>query len=279
MHFTLIGWPLGHSLSPVFQNIAIQENGLSGEYSLLPVSPDQDLGRVLAGLRANPEWAGGNITVPYKEKVIPFLDGLEGAAKKLQAVNTLVRRGDRLIGQNTDLPGFLFDLDRHGMKPDGGAALVIGSGGAARAVVLGLAECGCAISILAVLPDQAQALVRELRLENARVGSWREAEMRERARAAKWIVNTSPVGMWPEVDATPWPADMPFPSAAAAYDVIYNPVETRFLRDARGAGLRTASGLGMLVEQGALAFEIWTGCQAPRERMLRAAQAAMLAGG
>jgi shikimate dehydrogenase len=279
MKLTLTGWPLGHSLSPAFQNAALRACGLTGEYELRPVDSEQGLRTLLAAMRADPEWLGTNVTVPYKEKVIAYLDGLEGAAAKLRAVNTVVRRGDQLIGCNTDMPGFLADLERNTMKPEGGPALVLGSGGAARAVVLGLLECGCSVSIIAVLPDQAAHLASELGHGNVQSLGWEDPALGDVICAANLVVNTTPVGMWPEADATPWPVRMPFPSRAAAYDVVYNPPETRFLREARAAGARTSSGLGMLVEQGALAFEMWTGREAPREKMLQAARNALAAGG
>jgi shikimate dehydrogenase len=279
MKFALTGWPLGHSLSPVFHNIALRSNGLDGEYTLRPVDSVAGLQKLLLEMRADPEWLGMNVTVPYKEKVIPFLDGLEGAAMKLRAVNTIARRGSRLIGYNTDMPGFLADLDRNTMKLAGGPALVLGSGGAARAVVLGLVECGCSVSIVAVLMDQAAQLASELGGGRVRVFGWEDSTLADVVREAKLIVNTTPIGMHPNVDATPWPSRLVFPVSAAAYDVVYTPPETRFLREARIAGARTASGLGMLVEQGALAFELWTSREAPRAEMMQATREALMAGG
>jgi len=105
--------------------------------------------------------------------------------------------------------------------------------------------------------------------------SWSEPSLADRTRSASLVVNTSPVGMWPSVEASPWPESVPFPEKAGVYDVVYNPIETRLLRDAKSHGLKAAGGLGMLVEQGALAFELWTGVDAPRNVMLRAAQAAL----
>ncbi len=275
MKTVLIGWPIRHSISPAMHNAAFRAIGMTGNYSLLPVEREEDLGRVLAGLRAEPDWAGANVTVPYKEKILTHLDRLEGAATDLKAVNTVVRRGDRLIGHNTDMPAFLADLKRHGMDFESKPALVIGSGGAARAVVFGLVESGCPVSLVAVIHEQALALARELGRGCVEVFGWRNPEVREKARTAKLIVNASPVGMWPNSEATPWPEEIPFSDSACVYDLVYNPFETRFLREAAARGLKTASGLGMLVEQGAQAFELWTGRAAPREVMLRAAQTAL----
>lgn len=275
MKTVLIGWPISHSISPAIHNAAFQALGMKGEYSLLPVEREEDLKGVLAGLKSDSDWKGANVTVPYKEKVVPLLQKLEGAATRLKAVNTVVRKGNRLIGHNTDMPGFLADLDRNGFTFRRKPVLVIGSGGAARAIVLGLVESGCRVSLVAVIREQAEALARELGEGRVEVLAWEHPAVGERAAGASLVVNTSPVGMWPNVDATPWPESVPFQGKASVYDIVYNPLETRFLRDAKARGLKTAGGLGMLVEQGALAFELWTGVPAPREVMMRAARAAL----
>jgi shikimate dehydrogenase len=271
----LIGWPIAHSVSPAMHNAAFQALGIAGEYSLLPVERMEDLARTLAGLQAFPDWAGANVTVPWKEKVIPHLASLSGAATTLRAVNTIVREAGRLIGHNTDLPGFLADLKRNGMEFENKPALVIGSGGAARAVVLGLVENGCNVTIIAVLRDQAELLARELGQGQVEISAWDDPKLPSRIRSAGLIVNASPVGMWPETGASPWPREIPLPAQACVYDLVYNPFETGFLKEARTQGLRAASGLGMLVEQGALAFEMWTGHTAPREVMRSAALAVL----
>ncbi|MBN1439893.1 MAG: shikimate dehydrogenase [Anaerolineales bacterium] len=275
MKAVLIGWPIRHSVSPAMHDAALRALGLSGGYSLLPVEREAELEQVLAKLKSDPDWSGANVTVPYKEKILPHLDRLEGAAAELRAANTVVRRGAELIGHNTDLPGFLADLERNGMDSRGKPALVIGSGGAARAVVLGLVQSGCPVTIVAVIRDQARTLAAELGGGRVDVLGWEDPELIERARGAGLIVNASPAGMWPAVQATPWPSALPLPESACVYDLVYNPIETRFLREAKLRGNRTASGLGMLVEQGALSFELWTGVRAPREAMMSAARAAM----
>ncbi len=275
MKTALIGFPIRHSISPAMHNAAFRALGIAGEYSLLPVEQEADLKKTLAALAADPDWAGANVTVPYKEKVIPCLDRLEGAAAGLKAVNTIVRRGAELAGYNTDLPGFLADVKRNGLEDGAKRALVIGSGGAARAVVLGLVQSGCAVTLVAVIREQAQALADELGRGRVDVLGWDDPDLAGRAQAAGLLVNTSPVGMWPKVDATPWPETVPFPAKVPVYDLVYNPVETRFLREARQRGNPAASGLGMLVEQGALSFELWTGARAPRDVMRQAALRAL----
>jgi shikimate dehydrogenase len=275
MKIVLIGWPIGHSISPAIQNAAFKALGLAGEYSLLPVEREADLSGAIAGLKADSNWMGANVTVPYKEKIIPLLQGLEGASARLKAVNTILRWGDTVIGHNTDMPAFLADLDRNGMEFRGSPALVIGSGGAARAVVRGLVESRCPVAVVAVVREQAEALARELGEGLVDVLAWDDPALRGKVHSARLVVNTSPVGMWPKVDESPWPDAVPFPEKACVYDLVYNPVETRFLREANARGMKTAGGLGMLVEQAAQAFRIWTGAEGPREVMMRAARIAL----
>jgi shikimate dehydrogenase len=275
MKTVLIGWPIRHSISPAMHNAAFQTLGIDGGYSLLPVERPEDLEKTISALKADPEWVGANVTVPYKEKILPHLDRLEGAAAALKAVNTIVRKGGKLIGHNTDMPGFLADLKRNGMDPAGKPALVIGSGGAARAVVLGLVSCGCTVCLVAVIREQAAALASELGRGRVEAIGWDDSRLAAKVNGAALIVNTSPVGMWPKTDATPWPKGLALPGSASVYDLVYNPLETRFLREAKSLGAKTASGLGMLVEQGALAFELWTGARAPRAVMLKAARTAL----
>jgi len=275
MKTVLIGWPIRHSISPAMHNAAFQTLGIDGDYSLLPVERPEDLEKTISALKADPEWVGANVTVPYKEKILPHLDRLEGAAAALKAVNTIVRKGGKLIGHNTDMPGFLADLKRNGMDPAGKPALVIGSGGAARAVVLGLVSCGCTVCLVAVIREQAAALASELGRGRVEAIGWDDPRLAAKVNGAALIVNTSPVGMWPKTDATPWPKGLALPGSASVYDLVYNPLETRFLREAKSLGAKTAGGLGMLVEQGALAFELWTGARAPRAVMLKAARTAL----
>ncbi len=275
MKTVLIGWPIRHSISPAMHNAAFQTLGIDGDYSLLPVERPEDLEKTISALKADPEWVGANVTVPYKEKILPHLDRLEGAAAALKAVNTIVRKGGKLIGHNTDMPGFLADLKRNGMDPAGKPALVIGSGGAARAVVLGLVSCGCTVCLVAVIREQAAALASELGRGRVEAIGWDDLRLAAKVNGAALIVNTSPVGMWPKTDATPWPKGLALPGSASVYDLVYNPLETRFLREAKSLGAKTAGGLGMLVEQGALAFELWTGARAPRAVMLKAARTAL----
>ncbi len=276
LSFGLIGHPLAHSYSPILHRAALQAAGLAGEYRLLPVSPlpagEADLRRTLDDLRRG-VLDGLNVTIPHKQNVLALVDELSPAARRIGAANVLYRRDGRLVGDNTDLAAFLTDLAAFlaaaGIK-NTRRALVLGAGGAARAVVAGLLQERWQVLVTARRLGQAQGLAASLDpnlLEVVELDSSCLAQLKR----ISLVVNATPVGMFPETDANPWPADVPLPPAAAVYDLVYNPAETALMRAARAAGLPACSGLGMLVEQAALSFERWTGKAAPRLAMLQAA--------
>jgi shikimate dehydrogenase len=291
-HLGLTGFPLEHSLSPRLHAAALRACSLDGDYTLFPVAPGdrQGLSALLDRLRAGSPRAGGldglNVTIPHKQAVLPLLDELTSAAQAVGAVNTIYREGGRLAGDNTDAPGFRSDLSRflEGFEenaPSSGSpgepsALVLGAGGAARAVVYALLSDGWSITLAARRLSQAHKLALDLsshshsrQIHCADLGSLFSALD---FPLFSLIVNTTPVGMSPQVDASPWPDGLPFPPRAALYDLVYNPPQTCLVRQARAAGLRATGGLGMLVEQAALAFERWTGKRAPREAMVEAVE-------
>ncbi len=280
----LVGWPLTFSASPLLHEAALEACGLPGEYRLYRVPPG---GGVDAALRAivgqvrTGEVRGLNVTIPHKRAVLPLVDELDPTAAATGAVNVIARgTGGRLIGANTDAPGFMADLHRWSREagirfPRHPRALVLGAGGAARAVVCGLADAGWTVTVAArrvaqaeelaadgrrVRPDGAAVPVTGLALEPAALASIR----------ADLVVNTTPIGMAPAVADSPWPVGLALPGGAAVYDVIYHPLESALVRRARDQGLHATGGIGMLVEQAALAFERWTGRTAPRERMREA---------
>lgn len=275
----LIGYPLGHSLSPKLHQAALEACGLTGEYLLYPVEPeDRDgLAALLERVRSG-ELDGLNVTIPHKENVIPLADELTSSAQAIGAVNTILQKDEKLVGHNTDAPGFAGDLAKLlGTVPVHKKALVFGSGGGARAVVYALMEAGWQVTVAALMIDQAKALADSFG-RAALPGSVAcrpndGAAVASSLEGVGLIVNASPVGMSPNVAASPWPEGLPFPGGAAVYDLVYNPRETRFVRQARRAGLRAATGLGMLVEQAALSFECWTGRIPPREVMFAAVEA------
>lgn len=270
----IIGWPVGHSLSPVMQNAAFQEEGMACHYAAFAVSPD-DLPAALAGVRAL-GLLGLNVTIPHKSAVIPLLDEVAPSARQMGAVNTIVNRDGRLVGYNTDGWGFLASLEEAGVNPEGLQAVVLGAGGAARAVAVNLALAGAGrIIITNRTPARADALAAQVarvvpgaEVQAAAAGS--EAERRALA-GADLVVNCTPLGMHPDrTDLSPVGDIDILPEGAVVYDAVYRPQETRLLREARARGLKTVSGLGMLIHQGACAWEYWFGRRGPAEAMRKA---------
>jgi len=282
----LIGYPLGHSLSPRLHTAALQALGLPGEYHLYPLAPGPELQPALNALlerMRRGELHGLNVTIPHKQAVVPLLDECSPAAEAIGAVNTIVARHGRLIGDNTDAPGFLADLRRAFPRLSAsGDALMLGAGGAARAVIYALATAGWRVHAAARRPEQAHALVAGLYRAippGLPAGAPADASLHALALGASalaglptlsLVVNTTSAGMAPDTALDPWPADAPFPTAAVLYDLVYNPPETALMRRAAQAGLAVTNGIGMLVEQAALAFERWTGLEAPRKTMWQA---------
>jgi shikimate dehydrogenase len=268
MKLVLFGYPLSHTLSPAMQNAALAEAGLGDwHYEALSVEPAR-LPPAVARVRGN-DYAGANVTVPHKEAILPWLDGLTPVAQAIGAVNTLLKKDGRLIGHNTDAAGFLADLHVHGVNLAHRTVLLLGSGGAARAVVAACAGVGATIRVAALERPQAETLKTIAPVD---LFGWTPLEIVQASDNVALIVNATPLGMSPKTEASPWADDLPFPPDAFVYDCVYNPTETRLVQQARAAGLRAATGLGMLVEQGALAFELWTGKPAPRALMRRAAE-------
>ncbi|MSQ12236.1 MAG: shikimate dehydrogenase [Dehalococcoidia bacterium] len=276
----IIGYPLRHTLSPVFQQAALEACGIEGRYEAWE-TPPQHLAQQVREL-AEAGVLGFNVTVPHKEAVGALLDELTGRARELGAVNTVVNRGGRLVGDNTDGEGFLRALkDDGGFEVKGAPVLVLGAGGAARAVVYSLAKEGAAFIVVANRTvGRAEALVAGLKGHVARTEAapLTETALRRafRAEPPLLIVNCTPMGMayGPAPDQSPLSAGL-IPRGALVYDLVYRPAETRLLREARRAGARTLGGLPMLIYQGAAAFRIWTGREPPVAVMLAAARQAL----
>jgi shikimate dehydrogenase len=273
----LIGYPLGHSLSPILHQTALAEAGLNGKYELYPVSPlpegQKDLEALLNRLRSG-ELQGLNVTIPHKHSVISLVDDLTPSAAAMGAVNTLIMKSGRLVGDNTDAPGFWGDLS-HLPIQNAKSALVLGAGGAARAVVYALLTRGWSVRITDLHPEQADSLythysAQKLDSYKLEVIPYTPQALEQAGSVADLMVNTTPMGMHPNVDNCAWPEAIALPEHACIYDVVYNPIETKLLKRAADAGLLCRNGLGMLVEQAALAFERWTGFSPSRSRMLEA---------
>jgi shikimate dehydrogenase len=265
----LVGYPVGHSLSPIIHTSAIAACGLQGSYSLFPIGPNdtQGLKKILVRIRKN-EIHGLNITIPHKQTVIPMVDELTSTAKAIGAVNVIYLNKKKLIGDNTDAAGFLADLKEvtgfsaFGQRP---SALILGAGGSARAVIYALTCDNWKVTVAARRIDQAKELARQF--ENIKVAEFNEQTFH--LSDLQLIVNSTPLGMIPNTGQSPWP-EIPFPPRAVVYDLIYNPRETKLVKDARAQGLSAFTGMGMLVEQAALSFEIWTGYSPTRSVLFEA---------
>ncbi len=276
----LMGFPLGHSYSPRLHRAALNALGIDGEYRLYPVPPlpegRQAWQTIFTRLRAG-SLHGLNVTIPHKQAVMAELDTCEDEARIIGAVNTLGRDDHaRLWGANTDAPGFLRDLYAQlgsVLPARGGRALVLGAGGAARAVVFALIQANWEVWVCARRAEQAQWLRDSLRasLPSAAVEALEGIPpVRGLPPRLNLLVNATPLGMSPNVDVMPWEASFPLPEGAAVYDLVYNPRQTRLMTFARSCGAPTAGGLGMLVEQAALALERWIGREVPRSAMEQA---------
>ncbi|MDQ3646317.1 MAG: shikimate dehydrogenase [Actinomycetota bacterium] len=265
-HITgVLGWPLEHTLSPAIHNAAFRHLGLDWIYLPFPVRPEllADSVRGLVALGA----MGANVTMPHKESIIPLLHDISGDARAVGAVNTLQRIGDRLIGHNTDVDGFReFLVGDAGVRIEGKRALVLGSGGAARAVVKALDDLGASKIVIAARdPGRGSSLVRLVRPGTARVEPWDRGEAI--ARESDVIVNATPLGTR---SANPLPG-VRFGPGQAVIDLVYTPPSTALVEAARAGGADGWGGLGMLVHQAAASFRIWTGQDPPIEAMSAAA--------
>jgi shikimate dehydrogenase len=257
----LIGWPVEHSVSPAMHNAVFAALGLNWHYVPLPVRPEQ-VKTAVRGLSAL-GFRGANVTVPHKQAVMHYIDEVTDTAKAIGAVNTIVVQGERFLGHNTDAYGFLAALRDEGFEPSGRSVLVLGAGGAARAIVFALAESGCSVTIHNRTAPRAAELAHHVQTAGVRapVKPVLDAPNLRDLDFARFdlLVNATSVGMWPHTEDCPWPDALSFPSHWAVYDLVFNPAETRLLAQARAAGAKAIGGLGMLVWQGAAAFEMWTG--------------------
>ncbi len=261
----LLGNPVAHSRSPQMHNAAFAAQGLNYVYVALPVEPAA-IAKAIAGLRAL-NIAGANVTIPHKQAVIPFLDELTDRARAVGAVNTIVRDGDRLRGDNTDIAGFLQPLQSYADRLRGANLVVFGAGGASRAVVYALLTAfePRQLVIVARRLSQAEHLAQDFAAYDKRhaLRTATFAEAMPAVRSSRLLVNATPLGMHPHTDATPWSHAHDFSSGQIAYDLVYAPSQTRFLSDATLHGALAIGGFGMLLGQAAAAYEQWTGHEMP----------------
>ncbi len=271
----IIGDPIEHTMSPVMHNAAFRQLGLDYVYLAFHVH-QEELDKAIDGMRAM-NIRGLNVTIPHKVAIIPLLDKLDPLAEKIGAINTIVNDDGMLTGYNTDATGFLQALLESGIKPEGKKVVILGAGGASRAISFILAGRGANLVILnrqlaraedlahwiaQVFPEETEALVLS------------EENLSLTLATADILINTTSVGMVPDINETPVPAELLKPSLIV-FDIVYNPIQTQLLKEAESAGAKTINGLDMLVWQGALAFEEWTGRKAPLEVMKQEAMKAL----
>lgn len=308
----LIGYPVHHSLSPVIHNAALRAVGIQGTYHAFEVKPlpegQEDLIDILEKLR-NAKLHGLNVTIPHKQTVLPHLDTLSPLSRAIGAVNTICRREGQLIGYNTDVPGFLTDLWIHHSEfwdRKRRYALILGAGGAARAVAFALLATGWHISIASRRYTQAKELsntLKSLQSDLFQILSFSEewesvpgeiqtsfllssnkmrvqaipldALTRSKQFSPLLIVNATPLGMSPNVSLSPLPEDFIYPKGTVVYDLVYSPLITTLIKKAKEQGAAVVSGIGMLIEQAALSFELWTRIRAPKVSMYQAVDVAL----
>jgi shikimate dehydrogenase len=262
----VIGHPIAHSRSPMLHGYWLAHYDIEGAYDRRDVLPEK-LGAFFAELRAQP-YAGCNVTVPHKEAAIPFLDQIDATAKAMGAVNTVYWQGDQLIGTNTDAMGFMRNLDdRCPDWADGAAAqaVVIGAGGAARAAVYGLLERGFSVTLGNRTLDKAVALAHFF---GGNVKAVDLAHLPDAMANADLLVNTTSAGM---VHQPSLELDLlPLKASAVVCDIVYVPLETELLKEAKARGHRTVDGLGMLLHQAVIGFELWFGTKPDVTSELRA---------
>lgn len=268
-----MGHPIGHTKSPLFQQAALDHCGLDMTFATWDVAPE-DLAEKVASFRS-PDFVAACVTLPHKQTIMPMLDGLADTAEAVGAVNWVVPCEGKLIGHNTDAPGFLRALkESAGFDPKDGNAVVFGAGGAARAIVYALKTGGAAtVAIANRTVEKASSLAAEMtdgRFRPTAIGL-DETSLADVVPFANLLVNTSSMGMegGPAPEATPVTAEL-IAAEATCYDAVYAPPMTPFLLEAERAGATPAGGISMLIYQGAVGFELATGKDAPVAKMFAA---------
>jgi len=265
----VIGNPIEHTMSPAMHNAAFAQMGLDYVYVTFKVKKE-GLGRAIDGMRGL-NIRGLSVTIPHKVAVIPLLDKLDLLAEKIGAVNTIINDDGVLTGCNTDAGGFLQALLARGIEPKGKKIVILGAGGASRAISFILVERGAHLAILNRRLERAEALAGRLSSffsREVKTMELVEANLNGALLEADILVNTTSVGMTPNINETPVPAKL-LKAGLIVFDIVYNPIKTRLLKEAKEADAETISGVDMFVWQGVLAFERWTGQKAPLDLMKR----------
>ena len=264
----LIGNPVEHSLSPAIHNAAFQKLGLNFVYLAFRV---EAIGDAIKGLRSLGNFRGASVTIPHKVSAVPFLDSLEPTARHIGAINTIVAEGGVLKGYNTDAIGAVRALRESDVTLKGRQVVMLGSGGAARAIAFALgAETGIdRLTILGIDEQERTVLVRDLRLKAGMAvqeSLLDESMLRKVLPDTHVLIHCTPMGMSPKIHQTSVPAAL-LHSELTVMDIVYNPRDTQLLKDAKAAGCRVIPGLEMFLHQAAAQFELWTNQAAPVDVM------------
>lgn len=270
----ILGWPVSHSVSPQMHNAAFEHLGVNFAYIALPCAPEQ-LGAALMGMRAM-GLCGANVTIPHKEAVFEHLDQVSELSQRSGSVNTLYFQDGQLCGTTTDGLGALAHMESEGIQINGSTIALLGYGGSAKSIAHALAHSRNPKQILICGRDasKAQALIESLSDYTTPVQFVALEQFGNWAPSIDLIINTTPLGMSPNVDQSPLGAQ-DLLARHTVYDIVYNPRQTLLLQNAQSVGAKTLSGLGMLIHQGALSQELWTGQKAPVDIMFEAAERAL----
>lgn len=271
-HFMLFGDPVEGSLSPPMFNAAFRKLGMDSIYIAVKVPP-----RLLAAaveIVKSLEVRGFNVTIPHKISIMKYLDSLDRSAEDVEAANTVVNKNGKLVGYNTDGAGALMALQEKVGKVNGKKVVVLGAGGAARAIVHSLISAGAEVTVANRTQKNAEALATIVEKKTGKKVSVIPLDkkiLKESIANADILINATSVGMRPNVNKTLVTARMLHPDLLVN-DIVYKPLKTRLLKEAELAGAKTLDGLGMLINQAALAFKLWTGKDPPIEVMREAAE-------
>jgi shikimate dehydrogenase len=267
----VFGHPIEHSLSPAMQNAALRAMNLDFVYVPFHVLPER-LEEALAAIRAL-DLAGVNVTIPHKERVMSFLDHIGEEARLIGSVNTIVNESGRLRGESTDGLGFMRSIEAEWGTIGSGKAVILGAGGSAKAVSFALARAGWTVVIANRTLERAKELSKALNEVfgegRSRAVGLERGVLSEEVSTADLLANSTSVGMYPDIDSIPIDPGL-LHSRVSVYDLVYNPSETRLVTESRARGSRAMTGIKMLVHQGALSLEMWTGRPAPVDAMERA---------
>ncbi|MGA9177113.1 MAG: shikimate dehydrogenase [Desulfobacterales bacterium] len=255
--FAVLGDPVSHSLGPVMHNTAFSELGYNGTYLAFRV---KDIGKAVVGIKAL-GIKGASITIPHKVSVMDFLDELDDTAQKIGAVNTILNKKDVLIGYNSDGIGAVKALFERTTIEDKNV-VILGAGGAARAIGFAIISEGGRVTVINRTLTKGEKLAKDLGADFQPISKLNQT-------ACHILINTTPVGMFPDIDAIPI-RRQDLDKAMVVMDVVYNPLKTRLLRAAENIGCQTIDGVSMFVYQGAFQLELWTGMKAPVDVMKKA---------